>query len=186
MRPRLVARHCVTCVGCTEYSLANCETVLSPTRASNPTLALKAALCRLRFAFISLLSLISSRPAKVHLNQWSNFWGPPHPPSVAISLRRTGKERKEEDGDRWSAVSCQRSVPVSSLQAPHKILFRCGKVRKGAERIGKLRIVMMDCGWMDDGCGARWKALLPFLLRFGRDWSGLVRIGQDWSGRHHG
>src|SRR5260221_191526 len=80
MLSRTAPRHCVTCVGCTEYSLANCETVLSPTRASNPTLALKAALCRLRFAFISLLSLISSRPAKVHLNQWSNFWGPPHWP----------------------------------------------------------------------------------------------------------
>jgi ferritin-like metal-binding protein YciE len=31
----------------------------------------------LRFAFISLLFLIYSRPAKVHLNQWSSFWGPP-------------------------------------------------------------------------------------------------------------
>src|ERR1017187_9177807 len=73
----MVARHCVTCVGCTEYSLANCETVFSPTRASNPTLALKAALCRLRFAFISLLFLIYSRLAKVYLNPWSNFRGPP-------------------------------------------------------------------------------------------------------------
>src|ERR1035441_1270707 len=73
----MVAFHCVTCVGCTVYSRANCETVLSPTRASNPTLALKAALCRLRFAFISLLFLIYSRPTKVHLNPWSNFWGPP-------------------------------------------------------------------------------------------------------------
>src|ERR1035441_7762764 len=72
----MVAFHCVTCVGCTVYSRANCETVLSPTRASNPTLALKAALCRLRFAFISLLFLIYSRPTKVHLNPWSNFWGP--------------------------------------------------------------------------------------------------------------
>src|SRR5260221_4349060 len=89
MRPRLVARHCVTCVGCTEYSLANCEAVLSPARSSNPTLALKAALCRLRFAFISLLSLISSRPAKVHLNQWSNFWGPPHP-STNLCSGQTG------------------------------------------------------------------------------------------------
>src|SRR5580658_591609 len=73
----MVARHCVTCVGCTAYSLASCETVLSPTRASNPTLALKAALCRLRFAFISLLFLIYSRLTKVYLNQWSSFWGPP-------------------------------------------------------------------------------------------------------------
>jgi hypothetical protein len=40
-------------------------------------LALKAALCRLRFAFIRLLSLISSRPTKVYLNLWSNFGGPP-------------------------------------------------------------------------------------------------------------
>jgi hypothetical protein len=31
----------------------------------------------LRFAFISLLFLIYSRPAKVHLNLWSSFWGPP-------------------------------------------------------------------------------------------------------------
>src|SRR5208283_1934401 len=76
MWSRIVARHCVTCVGCTPYSLANCETVLSPTRASNPTLALKAALCRLRFAFI-VCFLFSSRPAKVHLNKWSSFWGPP-------------------------------------------------------------------------------------------------------------
>src|SRR5467141_3270023 len=76
MWSRIVARHCVTCVGCTPYSLANCETVLSPTRASNPTLALKAALCRLRFAFI-VCFLFSSRPAKVHLNLWSSFWGPP-------------------------------------------------------------------------------------------------------------
>src|ERR1017187_6719264 len=72
----IVARHCVTCVGCTPYSLANCETVLSPTRASNPTLALKAALCRLRFAFI-VCFLFASRPTKVHLNLWSSFWGPP-------------------------------------------------------------------------------------------------------------
>jgi len=40
-------------------------------------LALKAALCRFRFAFISLLFLIYSKPAKVELNQWSNFRGPP-------------------------------------------------------------------------------------------------------------
>src|ERR1017187_2670190 len=72
----MVARHCVTCVGCTAYSLASCETVLSPTRASNPTLALKAALCRLRFAFI-VCFLFASRPTKVHLNLWSSFWGPP-------------------------------------------------------------------------------------------------------------
>src|SRR5271166_2451495 len=77
MWSRIVARHCVTCVGCTPYSLASCETVLSPTRASNPTLALKAALCRLRFAFI-VCFLFSSRPAKVHLNLWSSFWGPSH------------------------------------------------------------------------------------------------------------
>src|SRR5208337_4999911 len=73
----MVARHCVTWVGCTAYSLASCETVLSPTRASNPTLALKAALCRLRFPFISLLFLIYSRLTKVYLNHWSSFWGPP-------------------------------------------------------------------------------------------------------------
>src|SRR6266581_1960004 len=85
MWSRIVARHCVTCVGCTPYSLANCEAVLSPTRASNPTLALKAALCRLRFAFI-VCFLCSSRPAKVHLNQWSSFWGPPH-----IDDRKIGK-----------------------------------------------------------------------------------------------
>ena len=51
-------------------------------------------------------------------------------------------------------------------------------MRKGAERIGKVRIVMTDCGWMDDGCGARRKAGLTFLLWFGRDWSGLVRFGR--------
>src|SRR5258708_16765945 len=93
MFSRIGARHCVTCVGCTEYSLANCETVLSPTRASNPTLALKAALCRLRFAFIRLLSLTSSRPTKVHLNQWSSFWGPPQLPRIA----RDHHFRKEYD-----------------------------------------------------------------------------------------
>jgi hypothetical protein len=38
-------------------------------------LALKAALCRFRFAFI-VCSLFSSRPTKVHLNLWSSFWGP--------------------------------------------------------------------------------------------------------------
>src|SRR5712691_8834197 len=85
MWSRIVARHCVTCVGCTPYSLANCETVLSPTRASNPTLALKAALCRLRFAFI-VCFLFSSRPAKVHLNWWSSFWGPPQ---IANPARRS-------------------------------------------------------------------------------------------------
>jgi hypothetical protein len=31
----------------------------------------------LRFAFI-VCFLFSSRPAKVHLNKWSSFWGPPH------------------------------------------------------------------------------------------------------------
>jgi len=41
-------------------------------------LALKAALCRFRFAFISLLFLIYSKPAKVDLNQWSKIRGPPH------------------------------------------------------------------------------------------------------------
>ncbi|MGP8200314.1 MAG: hypothetical protein ACLQU4_12530, partial [Limisphaerales bacterium] len=40
------------------------------------TLALKAALCLFRFAFISLLFLIYSRPAKVELNQWSKNRGP--------------------------------------------------------------------------------------------------------------
>jgi len=40
-------------------------------------LALKAALCRFRFAFIGLLFLINSRPAKVELYPWSNFRGPP-------------------------------------------------------------------------------------------------------------
>jgi hypothetical protein len=38
-------------------------------------LALKAALCRLRLAFI-VCFLCSSRP-KVHLNWWSSFRGPP-------------------------------------------------------------------------------------------------------------
>ena len=36
-----------------------------PHPASNSTLALKAALCRFRFAFIHLLFLIYSRPAKI-------------------------------------------------------------------------------------------------------------------------
>src|SRR5258706_15099877 len=31
---------------------------------------------------------------------------------------------------------------------------------------------------MDDGCGARRKTELTFLLRFGLDWSGLVGFGQ--------
>src|SRR5665213_2299450 len=88
----MVALHCVTCVGCTAYSLASCETVLSPTRASNPTLALKAELCRLRFAFISLLFLIYSRPAKVHLNQWSSFWGPPHAATVSTGAKLQASE----------------------------------------------------------------------------------------------
>src|SRR5580692_12692768 len=73
----MVAFHCVTWAGCTAYSRASCATVLSPTRASNPTLALKAALCRFRFAFIGLLFLIYSRPAKVELYPWSKNRGPP-------------------------------------------------------------------------------------------------------------
>jgi hypothetical protein len=40
-------------------------------------LALKAALCRFRFAFISLLFLIYSKPAKVELYPWSKNRGPP-------------------------------------------------------------------------------------------------------------
>jgi hypothetical protein len=40
-------------------------------------LALKAALCRFRFAFISLLFLIYSKPAKIEIYPWSNFRGPP-------------------------------------------------------------------------------------------------------------
>jgi hypothetical protein len=39
---------------------------------------LKAALCRFRFAFISLSFLIYSKPAKIEINPWSNFRGPPH------------------------------------------------------------------------------------------------------------
>ncbi|MGD0413064.1 MAG: hypothetical protein ABSC18_15340, partial [Verrucomicrobiota bacterium] len=39
--------------------------------------ALKAALCRFRFAFISLLFLIYSKPAKIETYPWSNFRGPP-------------------------------------------------------------------------------------------------------------
>ena len=66
----------VTCAGCTAYSRANCATVFSPTRASNPTLALKAALCRFRFAFISLLFLIYSKPAKIETYLWSKNRGP--------------------------------------------------------------------------------------------------------------
>src|SRR5258707_1148226 len=57
-------------------------------------------------------------------------------------------------------------------------ILRFGKARKGADRVGKVRIVMMDCGWMDDGCGARRKAGLTFFLRIGQDWSGLVRFGR--------
>src|SRR5580700_9328969 len=73
----MVAFHCVTWAGCTAYSRASCATVLSPTRASNPTLALKAALCRFRFAFIGLLFLIYSRPAKIETYLWSKNRGPP-------------------------------------------------------------------------------------------------------------
>src|SRR6266568_9663217 len=95
MWSRIVARHCVTCVGCTPYSLASCETVLSPTRASNPTLALKAALCRLRFAFI-VCFLCSSRPAKVHLNWWSSFWGPPQVAGVVKEVDEAARRTHEE------------------------------------------------------------------------------------------
>ncbi|HUD48529.1 MAG TPA: hypothetical protein VMR33_16975, partial [Candidatus Baltobacteraceae bacterium] len=45
--------------------------------ASNPTLALKAALCRLRFAFIGLLFIIYSKPAKIETYLWSKIRGPP-------------------------------------------------------------------------------------------------------------
>jgi hypothetical protein len=51
-------------------------------------LALKAALCRLRFAFISLLILIYSRPTKVELNPWSSFRGPPQIEDVTERLKR--------------------------------------------------------------------------------------------------
>jgi len=40
-------------------------------------LALKAPLYCLRFRFIDLLSLTSSRPRKDKLNYWSEIWGPP-------------------------------------------------------------------------------------------------------------
>jgi hypothetical protein len=39
-------------------------------------LALKAALCRLRFAFIGLLFLIYSKPAKIETCLWSKNRGP--------------------------------------------------------------------------------------------------------------
>src|SRR5580658_11052562 len=84
----MVAFHCVTCAGCTAYSRANCATVLSPSRASNPTLALKAALCRLRFAFIDLLFLIYSRPAKIETHPWSKNRGPPLGSGVALYTER--------------------------------------------------------------------------------------------------
>jgi hypothetical protein len=40
-------------------------------------LALKAALCRLRFAFIGLLFIIYSKPAKIETYLWSKIRGPP-------------------------------------------------------------------------------------------------------------
>src|ERR1039458_4579227 len=103
----MVAFHCVTCVGCTTYSRASCATVLSPTRASNPTLALKAALCRFRFAFINLLSLISSRPTKVYLlQQWSSFWGPPQLKSKHPVLVHN-----------WAVPYSQKMTPTLSTRA---------------------------------------------------------------------
>src|SRR5580658_9578152 len=78
--------HCVTCAGCTAYSRANCATVFSPTRASNPTLALKAALCRFLFAFISLLFLIYSKPAKIETYLWSKNRGPAHIMTILKSI----------------------------------------------------------------------------------------------------
>ncbi|MGP8200587.1 MAG: hypothetical protein ACLQU4_13920, partial [Limisphaerales bacterium] len=53
------------------------------------TLALKAALCLFRFAFISLLFLIYSRPAKVELNQWSKNRGPAQMLDTAQDPMRT-------------------------------------------------------------------------------------------------
>src|SRR5580658_6917165 len=97
----MVAFHCVTWAGCTAYSRASCATVLSPTRASNPTLALKAALCRFRFAFIGLLFLIYSRPAKVELYPWSKNRGPPLTAEFSLYRRATGgRQNTGLDGDR--------------------------------------------------------------------------------------
>jgi hypothetical protein len=58
---------------------------------------LKAALCRFRFAFISLSFLIYSKPAKIEINPWSNFRGPP--------------QTEETEGEK----SCQKCAA-----------FRCG------------------------------------------------------------
>jgi hypothetical protein len=47
-------------------------------------LALKAALCRLRFAFIGLLFIIYSKPAKIETYLWSKIRGPPLPALAAF------------------------------------------------------------------------------------------------------
>ncbi|MGP8199363.1 MAG: hypothetical protein ACLQU4_07665, partial [Limisphaerales bacterium] len=61
-------------------------------------LALKAALCLFRFAFISLLFLIYSRPAKVELNQWSKNRGP----AQSISDQPTQQPNEQSINDDMS------------------------------------------------------------------------------------
>src|ERR1017187_1867241 len=52
---RITPFHCVTWTGCTWYSRAICPTVLTPIKASNPTLALKAPVYRFRFVLLIVL-----------------------------------------------------------------------------------------------------------------------------------
>ncbi len=52
---RITPFHCVTWTGCTRYSRAICPTVLTPIKASKPTLALKAPVYRFRLALLIVL-----------------------------------------------------------------------------------------------------------------------------------
>lgn len=66
MRSRRTVFHWLTCTGCTECSRAICATVLTPSMASMATVALNAALCLFRFAFVfmGLIDSSLSRPPK--------------------------------------------------------------------------------------------------------------------------
>ncbi|MCC6820618.1 MAG: hypothetical protein IT579_07815 [Verrucomicrobia subdivision 3 bacterium] len=66
---------------------------------------MKAALCRLRFAFI--VCFFSSRPAKVHLNQWSSFRGPPHIQVIEQARKRTEAFYRAKGRDQTWAVFLQ-------------------------------------------------------------------------------
>jgi hypothetical protein len=98
-------------------------------------LALKAALCRFRFAFISLLFLIYSKPAKIETYPWSNFRGPP--------LQAATKELEQKHTEKTETEKLCQKCPTfrystAKREKPFAPSRRCAFALKNRAMRGKM------------------------------------------------